>query len=161
MRCPKCNFPVLPKFDKCPKCGTPLKEAAPAPKPAADFDFDAPAPNPAPKPAARAAATDFDFDAPAMKPAPKPTQPVDGLSIISGKAVWSLGPGQIARRISEREMADCGAVKGVVVQDGVTAAVFSDGKLVQTLDGGIYRFSDETITRDGKTVLQEQEENLE
>lgn len=152
MRCPKCNFPVLPKFDKCPKCGTPLKEAAPAPKPAADFDFDAPAPNPAPKPAARAAATDFDFDAPAMKPAPKPTQPVDGLSIISGKAVWSLGPGQIARRISEREMADCGAVKGVVVQDGVTAAVFSDGKLVQTLDGGIYRFSDETITRDGKTV---------
>lgn len=149
MRCPKCNFPVLPKFDKCPKCGTPLKEAAPAPKPAAGFDFDAPATNPAPKPAA----TDFDFDAPVMKPASKPAQPVDGLSIISGKAVWSLGPGQIARRISEREMADCGAVKGVVVQDGVTAAVFSDGKLVQTLDGGIYRFSNETVRVPGKPAV--------
>lgn len=131
MRCPKCNFPVLPKFDKCPKCGTPLKESAPAPKPAADFDFDATAP----------------------KPSPKPAPPVDGLSIISGKAVWSLGPGQIARRISEREMADCGAVKGVVVQDGVTAAVFSDGKLVQTLDGGIYRFSNETVRVPGKPTV--------
>lgn len=131
MRCPKCNFPVLPKFDKCPKCGTPLKESAPAPKPAADFDFDATAP----------------------KPSPKPAPPVDGLSIISGKAVWSLGPGQIARRISEREMADCGAVKGVVVQDGVTAAVFSDGKLVQTLDGGIYRFSNETVRVPGKPAV--------
>lgn len=131
MRCPKCNFPVLPKFDKCPKCGTPLKESAPAPKPAADFDFDATAP----------------------KPSPKPAPPVDSLSIISGKAVWSLGPGQIARRISEREMADCGAVKGVVVQDGVTAAVFSDGKLVQTLDGGIYRFSNETVRVPGKPAV--------
>ena len=147
MRCPKCNFPVLPKFDKCPKCGTPLKESAPA---AADFDFDAPVAKPTPK---TTPAADFDFDAPAAKPvATKVAQPVDGVSIISGKAVWSLGPGQIARRVSEREMADCGAVKGVVVQDGVTAAVFSDGKLVQTLDGGIYRFSNEIVRREGKPV---------
>lgn len=150
MRCPKCNFPVLPKFDKCPKCGTPLKEA-PAAKAAADFDFDAPAPKPAPKTNAGA---DFDFDAPAPRPAAaKVPQPVDGVSIISGKAVWSLGPGQIARRITEREMADCGAVKGVVVQDGVTAAVFSDGKLVQTLDGGIYRFSNEIVRVPGKPAI--------
>ena len=143
MRCPKCNFPVLPKFDKCPKCGTPLKEETAASRPAADFDFDAPASKPATE--------DFDFDAPApVRGISKVPQPVDGVSIISGKAVWSLGPGQIARRVTEREMADCGAVRGVVVQDGVTAAVFSDGKLVQTLDGGIYRFSNETIVREGK-----------
>lgn len=146
MRCPKCNFPVLPKFDKCPKCGTPLKEEAAASRPTADFDFDAPAPKPV--------TDDFDFDAPALKPtASKVPQPVDGVSIISGKAVWSLGPGQIARCVTEREMADCGAVKGVVVQDGVTAAVFSDGKLVQTLDGGIYRFSNETVRVPGKPAL--------
>lgn len=149
MRCPKCNFPVLPKFDKCPKCGTPLKEAR-ATKPTTDFDFDAPAPKAAPKPAAGG----FDFDAPAPEPvASKVPQPVDGVSIISGKAVWSLGPGQIARRVTEREMADCGAVKGVVVQDGVTAAVFSDGKLVQTLDGGIYRFSNEIVRVPGKPAV--------
>lgn len=143
MRCPKCNFPVLPKFDKCPKCGTPLKEEAAASRPAADFNFDAPAPKPV--------TDDFDFDTPApVQGISKVPQPVDGVSIISGKAVWSLAPGQIARRVTEREMADCGAVRGVVVQDGVTAAVFSDGKLVQTLDGGIYRFSNETIVRDGK-----------
>ncbi len=146
MRCPKCNFPVLPKFDKCPKCGTPLKET-PSVKPNADFDFD----TPAPQTSTKTAGGGFDFDAPTSKPTEsKVPQPVDGVSIISGKAVWSLGPGQIARRVTEREMADCGAVRGVVVQDGVTAAVFSDGKLVQTLDGGIYRFSNETIVRDGK-----------
>lgn len=149
MRCPKCNFPVLPKFDKCPKCGTPLKEASAA-KPTADFDFDAPAPKAAPKDTV----ADFDFDAPTpARGASKVPQPVDGVSIISGKAVWSLGPGQIARRVTEREMADCGAVKGVVVQDGVTAAVFSDGKLVQTLDGGIYRFSNEIIRVPGKPSM--------
>ncbi len=146
MRCPKCNFPVLPKFDKCPKCGIPLKEA-PAAKSGADFDFDAPAPK-------TNVGADFDFGAPAPRPAAsKVPQPVDGISIISGKAVWSLGPGQIARRITEREMADCGAVKGVVVQDGVTAAVFSDGKLVQTLDGGIYRFSNEIVRVPGKPAI--------
>lgn len=145
MRCPKCNFPVLPKFDKCPKCGTPLKQESAAPT--ADFDFDAPAkPKVVNKPS-----NDFDFDAPLeKKQMPKVEKPVDGLSIISGKVVWSLGVGQIARRITEREMADCGAVKGVVVQDGVTAAVFSDGKLVETFDGGIYRFSDEIVRRNGK-----------
>lgn len=149
MRCPKCNFPVLPKFDKCPKCGTPLKDASAA-KPGADFDFDAPAPKAAPKDTV----ADFDFDAPTpARGASKVPQPVDGVSIISGKAVWSLGPGQIARRVTEREMADCGAVKGVVVQDGVTAAVFSDGKLVQTLDGGIYRFSNEIIRVPGKPSM--------
>ena len=39
------------------------------------------------------------------------------------------------------------------MQDGVTAAVFSDGKLVQTLDGGIYRFSNETVRVPGKPAL--------
>lgn len=146
MRCQKCNFPVLPKFDKCPKCGTQLKEAPPTSRPAADFDFDSPA--------SRPAAKDFDFDTPASASSvSKAPQPVDGVSIISGKAVWSLGPGQIARRVTEREMADCGAVKGIVVQDGVTAAVFADGKLVQTLDGGIYRFSNETVVSQGKTEV--------
>lgn len=142
MRCPNCNYPVLSKFKECPKCGTPLGAPAPA---HSDFDFDAPAP--APKPAAGG----FDFDAPA--PAPRVAQPVDGVSIISGKAVWSLAPGQIARRVTEREMADCGAVKGVVIQDGVTAAVFSDGKLIHAIEGGLYRFSDEVVKRDGKREI--------
>lgn len=142
MRCPKCNYPVLPKFDKCPKCGNPLKDNAPV-APAAKSDFDAPA--------AKPDSAAFDFDAPAVEK-PRVEAPADGVSVISGKAVWSLGAGEIARRVTEREMAGLGAVKGVVVQDGVTAAVFSDGKLVQTLDGGIYRFSDEEVKPDGKRV---------
>ena len=146
MRCPNCNYPVLPKFDKCPKCGTSLKEEASKVFPTSSFDFDVPPSK------SLAMSGDLDFDTSSAQTQSKAEQPVDGVSIISGKAVWSLGPGQIARRISEREMADCGAVKGVVVQDGVTAAVFSDGKLVQTLDGGIYRFSNEIVRSEGKQV---------
>ena len=146
MRCPNCNYPVLPKFDKCPKCGTSLKEEISKDSSTSSFDFDVPTSK------SSVMSGDLDFDTSSSQTQSKAEQPVDGVSIISGKAVWCLGPGQIARRISEREMADCGAVKGVVVQDGVTAAVFSDGKLVQTLDGGIYRFSNEIVGREGKQV---------
>lgn len=31
MKCPKCGYPVLPKYANCPKCGTNLKAAAPSP----------------------------------------------------------------------------------------------------------------------------------
>ena len=146
MRCPKCNFPVLPKFDECPKCHTPLKENKPA-TPA--FDFDS-------KPSAKPS---FDFDA---APAPKAVveeaiiiedEPKTALDVISGKIVWGIAPGQIARKITPEEIARYDAVKGVVVEDGVTAAVFVDGKEVFALEGGIYRFGNEPVKVDGKKAV--------
>ena len=145
MRCPNCNFPVLPKFDECPKCHTPLKDN----KPTQSFDFDS-------KPTAKPA---FDFDA---APAPKAVveetviiedEPKTALDVISGKIVWGIAPGQIARKITPEEIARYDAVKGVVVEDGVTAAVFVDGKEIFALEGGIYRFGNEPVKVEGKKAV--------
>jgi hypothetical protein len=67
--------------------------------------------------------------------------------------VWSIAPGQLARKISEKELADCSAVNGVVIQDGVTAAIFVDGQLANVMDGGLYQFNPEKVIERTKTIV--------
>ena len=150
MRCSKCNYPVLPKFEKCPKCGEPLKNTTAKessnPVEVKNFDFDS-KPQPS-KPVS------FDFDSVESKSINEtPSPEKEELSVLNGKVIWNLAPGEIARHITPAEMARCEAARGVVVQDGVTAAVFVDGSLAIVLDGGIYRFGNEKVKVEGKTKI--------
>lgn len=114
-RCKKCGYPLLPKHDKCPKCGASVIE--------------------------------------------QPVTPIDGVDVVSRKTVWSIAPGQLARRISEKELADCSAVNGVVIQDGVTAAIFVDGQLANVMDGGLYQFNPEKVIERSKTIVNLEKES--
>ena len=114
-RCKKCGYPLLPKHDKCPKCGASVIEQA--------------------------------------------VTPIDGVDVVSRKTVWSIAPGQLARRISEKELADCSAVNGVVIQDGVTAAIFVDGQLANVMDGGLYQFNLEKVIERSKTIVNLEKES--
>ena len=114
-RCKKCGYPLLPKHDKCPKCGTSVIE--------------------------------------------QPVTPIDGVDVVSRKTVWSIAPGQLARRISEKELADCSAENGVVIQDGVTAAIFVDGQLANVMDGGLYQFNPEKVIERSKTIVNLEKES--
>lgn len=114
-RCKKCGYPLLPKHDKCPKCGASVIEHA--------------------------------------------VTPIDGVDVVSRKTVWSIAPGQLARRISEKELADCSAVNGVVIQDGVTAAIFVDGQLANVMDGGLYQFNPEKVIERSKTIVNLEKES--
>lgn len=114
-RCKKCGYPLLPKHDKCPKCGASVIE--------------------------------------------QPVTPIDGVDVVSRKTVWSIAPGQLARRISEKELADCSAVNGVVIQDGVTAAIFVDGQLANVMDGGLYLFNPEKVIERSKTIVNLEKES--
>lgn len=114
-RCKKCGYPLLPKHDKCPKCGASVIEQA--------------------------------------------VTPIDGIDVVSRKTVWSIAPGQLARRISEKELADCSAVNGVVIQDGVTAAIFVDGQLANVMDGGLYQFNPEKVIERSKTIVNLEKES--
>lgn len=114
-RCKKCGYPLLPKHDKCPKCGALVIEQA--------------------------------------------VTPIDGVDVVSRKTVWSIAPGQLARRISEKELADCSAVNGVVIQDGVTAAIFVDGQLANVMDGGLYQFNPEKVIERSKTIVNLEKES--
>ncbi len=73
--------------------------------------------------------------------------------------MWSIAPGQLARRISEKELADCSAVNGVVIQDGVTAAIFVDGQLANVMDGGLYQFNPEKVIERSKTIVNLEKES--
>ena len=114
-RCKKCGYPLLPKHDKCPKCGASVIEQT--------------------------------------------VTPLDGVDVVSRKTVWSIAPGQLARRISEKELADCSAVNGVVIQDGVTAAIFVDGQLANVMDGGLYQFNPEKVIERSKTIVNLEKES--
>ena len=114
-KCKKCGYPLLPKHDKCPKCGASVTGQS--------------------------------------------ITPIDGVDVVSRKTVWSIAPGQLARKISEKELADCSAVNGVVIQDGVTAAIFVDGQLANVMDGGLYRFNPEKVIERTKTIVNLEEES--
>ena len=131
-KCSKCGYPLLPKHMKCPKCGTEVGNV--------NNNNNRPA---------------FDFDSPKPQHPNRQmqTKPINGVDVVSHKAVWSIAPGQLARRVSEKELADCSAVNGVVVQDGVTAAVFVDGQLVNVMEGGLYQFNPEKVIERTRTII--------
>jgi len=55
---------------------------------------------------------------------------------------WNVLPGQLAVKIDSKEIASYGRVKGLVVQDGVKALFFVNGKVSGELDSGSYEFKD-------------------
>ena len=65
---------------------------------------------------------------------------IDGIDVVRGRAIWSIQPGQIARKISERELEEIEKLKGVIVQEGCQAIIFANGELVATLSAGAYQF---------------------
>ena len=65
---------------------------------------------------------------------------IDGVDVVRGRAIWSIQPGQIARKISERELVEIEKLKGVIVQEGCQAIIFANGELVATLSAGAYQF---------------------
>lgn len=65
---------------------------------------------------------------------------VDGVDVVRGRTIWNIQPGEIARRISERELEEIEKLKGIIVQEGCTAIIFANGELVSTLSSGAYLF---------------------
>lgn len=57
----------------------------------------------------------------------------------SGFVRWTMLPGQIAVKITEKEFIDYGKVRGLVIQDGTKALFFVNGKIVAELEAGSYK----------------------
>ena len=81
----------------------------------------------------------------------------NNIDLVRGKAVWNMGPGQLARRVTESEFAQLDNVKGVVIQEGVTAVITVDGKIMGMLSGGYYEFATKEV-REKAEAKAEQEE---
>ena len=67
----------------------------------------------------------------------------------SGFVRWTMLPGQIAVKITEKEFDDYGKIKGLVIQDGTKALFFVNGKIAAELDAGSYKLDE--LKNDGSS----------
>ena len=72
-----------------------------------------------------------------------PPSPSKDFTLIGSCIHWNILPEQIAVKIDENDIAAYGRdVKGVSIQDGVTALFFFNGKLTAQLEAGSYTFKE-------------------
>ncbi len=67
----------------------------------------------------------------------------DNLSAASepGYLTWNTGPGEFARKLSEKTLEECATgLKGFIVGPGQCALIYGGGKLLAELSGGTYDF---------------------
>lgn len=60
----------------------------------------------------------------------------------SGFVRWTMLPGQIAVKITEKEFDEYGKIKGIVIQDGTKALFFVNGSVVAELEAGSYTLAE-------------------
>ncbi len=59
------------------------------------------------------------------------------------KGSWVIAPGEIIRHISESDFANIAHLSGIIIQPGVSALIFSDGKEIAQIGSGQYDFISE------------------
>ena len=153
MRCPNCGYPILPNYTKCPKCGTVLTPSqTKSTRPSLGSR----------RPPLNEAVSKRPClgQRPALNTKDVPAVPVNPeVEMIKNKIIWSIAPGQIARKVSEREMESLADAKGFIIQDGVIGIVYMDGGEVARLSGGMYTFtSDERIRTQAQAEIDREEQ---
>lgn len=168
MKCIKCGAEVKPNYKFCTKCGQPMSIEQPIPtqtvqsrtvvqpdagkKPFVINIGRQKDPKPQHQQNTVRTSDKLDEGHPAL--VENATRDID---IVRGKAVWSIGPGQLARRVSESEFVQLDNVKGVVIQEGVTAIITIDGQMAGMLSGGYYEFATQEIKIKAKEKAEKEE----
>ena len=62
----------------------------------------------------------------------------DECVVVRNKVTWGIQPGQIARRITERELDSIDGIKGFIISEGCSAMIFVNGSLVDIFEAGAY-----------------------
>ena len=76
----------------------------------------------------------------------------DECAIVEHKATWGIQPGQIARRITERELDAVDGLNGVIIQQGCSAMIFVNGELVKVMESGAYKLQLKSDTEMKKQI---------
>ena len=83
---------------------------------------------------------------------------VEGVNLVSGRAIWDIKKGEVGRLITETEFANAEGLKGVIVQEGCTAMVFIDGQFVTMMQSGVYTFPAKT---EAERLLEQRSRELD
>lgn len=169
MKCSKCGSEVKPNYKFCTKCGQPMSNDSTTTAAAAHKKSEPMAEkhSPASEPSVNEKFLGLNFGRRRNKPeqsnqtaerAPRTSRNVaEEVDLVRGKAIWNIGPGQIARRISELEFAQIDEIKGIVIQQGVTAVVNVDGQFMGMLEGGYYEFASKTVRETARVKVEKEE----
>ena len=148
MKCPHCGFDkILPNYKFCPKCRTALQNAGATPivksYPTANESFSTKTPSLKKK--------DEDVIEPTSVDSP------GGIDVVKNKAIWTIAPGEIARHITPQEVDNLSNLKGLIIEDGVTAIVYVDGQEVAALSSGVYNFATKEVVAKANSAVDKQE----
>lgn len=134
MKCQNCNSELLEGAKFCTTCGTPAAAGGVCKKCNAPLLPDAKFCTTCGAPAATA---------PESAPAPE-TQAAEGgeLAVVKQKIFWNIQKGEVACRVNESEFIRYDSAQGLIVNDGTTAYIKANGKVLAEIHGGIYDFVD-------------------
>lgn len=135
MKCQNCNSELLEDAKFCTTCGTPVAVAPAGP---VCPKCDAPL-----LPDARFCTT-CGAAVEAAAPA-EPQVPAAGggeLATVKQKIFWNVQKGEVACRVNESEFIRYDSAQGLIVNDGTTAYIKANGKVLAEIHGGIYDFVD-------------------
>lgn len=137
MKCQNCNSELLEGAKFCTTCGTPV-----AAQPAGGVCGKCNAPL---LPGAKFCTTCGAPAATAPESAPAPeAQAAEGgeLAAVKQKIFWNIQKGEVACRVNESEFVSYDSAQGLIVNDGTTAYIKANGKVLAEIHGGIYDFVD-------------------
>lgn len=119
MNCSKCGAPLKPGAKFCVKCGTKVSTNIPE----------------------------------AMPPQSQPSDnqqtgknDKEDLIVTNQRIHWNITPGQVARVITEQEMATYKNTEGIIIAEGTTAFIRANGATIATISGGSYDFQPRRTT---------------
>jgi hypothetical protein len=72
----------------------------------------------------------------------------DSISLIKGRICWSIPPGEMARRFNESDLINLDTATGIIINEGTTAIIKSEGKFLFELRGGTYDFIEEKALKE-------------
>ena len=137
MKCQNCNSELLEGAKFCTTCGTPV-----AAQPAGGVCGKCNAPL---LPGAKFCTTCGAPAAAAPESAPAPeAQAAEGgeLAAVKQKIFWNIQKGEVACRVNESEFVSYDSAQGLIVNDGTTAYIKANGKVLAEIHGGVYNFVD-------------------
>ena len=152
MKCPKCGKEVPEGKKFCGNCGTKL-EAAPEPGANVAICASCGAPLTPGKKFCGKCGTPIPSanNTQAQNTAVQNDADQTEIAIHAGYVHWNILPGQLAAKIDESDLDVYKDIKGLVIQDGLKALFFADGKLAGELQGGKFPFDEMGVQTEGKT----------
>lgn len=133
MKCQNCNSEMMEGAKFCTTCGTPA--------PAAPAGGVCPKCNAPLLPDAKFCTT---CGAPAATASAPETQVAEGgeMAAVKQKIFWNIQKGEVACRVNEAEFLRYDSAQGLIVNDGTTAYIKANGKVLAEIHGGVYDFVD-------------------